>query len=74
MIEISLLSGLGLNVDIDVELKKFVFRVLEGRNLSASQSVHPSAIFSLEFDTLKQLSYVESELDYQNYAIVARRG
>ena len=72
--EISLLSGFGWNLDIDTELEKFVFKVLEGRNLSANQSILPPAIFSPEFNTLGQLSYVESELNYRNYAIVAGQG
>lgn len=74
MAEISMLSGLGWNVDIDYETRKFAFKVLEGRNLSANQSILPPAIFSPEFNTLGQMSYVESELDYQNYAIVAGQG
>lgn len=71
---IGLQSGLGWNIELDYETKQFVFKVLEGRNLSASQSVLPPAIFSPEFNTLGQLSYVESELDYKNYAIVAGQG
>lgn len=72
--EISLLSGLGWNIDIDIENKQFVFKVLEGRNLSVNQSTLPPAIFSPEFGTLKELSYVESDLNYMNYAIVAGQG
>lgn len=71
---ISLQSGLGWNIELDYETKQFVFKVLEGRNLSANQSDLPPAIFSPEFNTLGQLSYVESELDYKNYAIVAGQG
>lgn len=72
--EISLLSGLGWNINIDIENKQFVFKVLEGRNLSVNQSTLPPAIFSPEFGTLKELSYVESDLNYMNYAIVAGQG
>lgn len=74
MIEIGLLSGLGWNIEIDFEAKKFVFVVLESRDLSVNQSDNPPAIFSPEFGTLKQLSYVESELDYKNFAVVAGQG
>lgn len=72
--EISLLSGLGWNVDIDTEQNKFMFRVLEGRDLTERQSLFPPAIFSPEFKTLGQLSYTESELGYRNNAIVAGQG
>lgn len=71
---IGLQSGLGWNVIPDTTLKKYVFEVLEGRDLTASQSDLPPAIFSPEFNTLGQLSYVESELDYKNYAVVAGQG
>lgn len=72
--EISLLCGLGWNVDIDKDQMKFVFKVLEGRDLTAGQSVLPPAIFSPEFNTLGQLSYTESELNFKNYAVVAGQG
>lgn len=72
--EISLISGLGWNIEIDKDNKRFVFKVLQGRDLTVNQSVLPPAIFSPEFNTLGQLSYVESELDYKNFAIVAGQG
>lgn len=72
--KIGLQSGLGWNIDIDYENKQFVFKVLEGNNLTAGQSELPPAIFSPEFDTLGQLTYTESELDYKNYAVVAGQG
>lgn len=72
--EISQLSGLGWNVEIDAVNKQYVFRVLEGLNRTAGQSLVPPAIFSPEFGTLQQLSYTESDLNYQNTAIVAGQG
>src|SRR5699024_323054 len=72
--KISIQTGLGWNIEIDIENKQFVFKVLEGRNLSAYQSDNPPAIFSPEFNTLGQLSYTESELDYKNHAVVAGQG
>lgn len=72
--KIGLQSGLGWNIELDYQTKQFVFKVLEGRNLSANQSDLPPAIFSPEFGTLGELSYVESELDYKNFAIVAGQG
>lgn len=68
--QISLQSGLGWNVVIDVENKRFVLNVLEGRDLTANQSDLPPAIFSTEFGTLGQMSYMESDLDYKSVAIV----
>src|SRR5699024_6546201 len=72
--KIGLQTGLGWNIEVDYDNKRFIFKVLEGRNLSANQSILPPAIFSPEFGTLKELSYVESELDYKNFAVVAGQG
>ena len=72
--EISIIGGLGWNIDIDTVSEQFVFKVLEGRDLTVNQSILPPAIFSPEFNTLGQLSYSESELNFKNYAIVAGQG
>lgn len=72
--EISLISGLGWNVDINTMTKRFVFKVLEGKNLTVNQSILPPVIFSPDFNTLAQLSYTESDLNYRNVAIVAGQG
>lgn len=72
--EISMFSGLGWNIDVDASDKQFVFKALEGRNLTVNQNTLPPAIFSPEFNTLGQLSYTESYLNYRNYAIVAGQG
>jgi len=72
--EISMISGLGWNVDIDTTNQQFVFKVLEGRDLTVNQYILPPAIFSPEFNTIGQLSYTESDLNYRNTAIVAGQG
>lgn len=74
MTKISELSGLGWNIGVDYEAKGFVFNVTQGRDLTAGQSLLPPAIFSPEFGTLKQMSYVESDLDFKNVAVVAGQG
>lgn len=72
--KISIQSGLGWNIDIDYVAEKYVFKVLEGRDLTTGQSNLPPVIFSPEFDSLGQLTYVESQLDYKNYAVVGGQG
>lgn len=72
--EISLFSGIGWNIEIDNENKNFNLKIIEGRDLTVNQSVLPPAIFSPEYNTLSQLSYTESELNYKNYAYVAGQG
>ncbi|MFF5993720.1 siphovirus ReqiPepy6 Gp37-like family protein [Lysinibacillus sp. KU-BSD001] len=70
----SLASGLGWDVTLDIENKKWVFDVMEGRHLVAGQSVNPPVIFSPQFESLKSLQYVQSDLNYKNVAIVAGQG
>lgn len=72
--KIGLYSGLGWNVEIDTANQQYVFKVLEGRDLTVNQSDLPPAIFSPEFNTLGQLSYTESDLNYRNFAIVGGQG
>lgn len=72
--EISTISGLGWNVDIDTFSEQFVLKVSEGRNLTADQSILPPAIFSPEFNTLGKMTFTESELNYRNAAIVGGQG
>ncbi|OMC83616.1 hypothetical protein BK128_18070 [Viridibacillus sp. FSL H7-0596] len=74
MANISLASGLGWDVTLDIHNKKFVFDVVEGRNLTSGQSILPPVIFSPQFESLKSLHYTESELNYKNVAYVAGQG
>ncbi|GKV69863.1 hypothetical protein NCCP2716_23610 [Sporosarcina sp. NCCP-2716] len=74
MAAIGQLSGLGWNIGIDYDAQAFRFDVLLGRDLTAGQSVNPPAIFSTEFGTLQSLSYMESDLDFKNVAVVAGQG
>ncbi|MCM3316192.1 siphovirus ReqiPepy6 Gp37-like family protein [Rummeliibacillus stabekisii] len=74
MTTISQLSGLGWNVVVDIKNKQFVFEVAEGVNRVASQRVNPPVIFSPEYNSLKNMEYTESYLDYKNMAYVAGQG
>lgn len=71
---ISLNSGLGWELRLDVQQRKWVFDVVEGRDLTTSQSNLPPVIFSPQFDSLLSLNYSESELNYKNTAYVAGQG
>jgi Siphovirus ReqiPepy6 Gp37-like protein len=71
---ISLFSGIGWNVSLDIQQLKWVFDVSEGRELTVNQSTLPPVIFSPQFDSLRSLHYTESELNYKNIAYVAGQG
>lgn len=71
---ISLNSGLGWNVHLDIQQKKWVFDVVEGRDLTAGQTILPPVIFSPAFDNIQSISFVDSDLNYKNTAYVAGQG
>ncbi|NYV66188.1 siphovirus ReqiPepy6 Gp37-like family protein [Bacillus sp. Gen3] len=74
MTEISLATGLGWDVTLDLKNKQWVFDVVEGKDVSVNQSIHPPVIFSPQFESLQSLHYTESELNYKNSAYVAGQG
>lgn len=74
MSTLSLTSGLGWDVTLDITNKQWVFDIMEGRNLVSGQSINPPVIFSPQFESLKSLHYTQSDLNYKNVAIVAGQG
>lgn len=72
--DISLLSGLGWDVYVDTKTRKWVFEVYEGRNISVNQDVHDPVVFSPQFGNIKDMQFVDSDLNYRNVAIVAGQG
>jgi Siphovirus ReqiPepy6 Gp37-like protein len=74
LIEISKASGLGWDVILDFQQKKWIFDVFEGRNLTVNQTENPPVIFSPQFESLKQLSFVESDYNYRNFGYIAGQG
>lgn len=74
MSTLSLDSGLGWTIYLDLTNKKWVFDVQEGVNRTRGQNVNSPVIFSPEFNSLKSLSYTQSDLNYKNIAVVAGQG
>lgn len=74
MAELSLVSNLGWNVRVDYDLQKWVFDVSESRNLSVNQTRLSPVIFSPQFDNIKNMHYVDSDLNYRNTAYIAGQG
>lgn len=74
MEKISLLSGIGWNIEIDHKNEQYVFKTYEGRDLTEKNGVYPDAVFSPTLRSIKNLAFTESQLDYKNYAIVAGQG
>lgn len=72
--KLSLISGLGWDVALDWQNKKWVFDVLEGRNLTAGQTVNPPVIFSADFDAVQAQTFIESDIGHKNTAYVGGQG
>ncbi|HZJ98484.1 MAG TPA: siphovirus ReqiPepy6 Gp37-like family protein [Tissierellaceae bacterium] len=72
--KISRLTDIDFTIYPDFESKTYVFDVYDGRNFSANQDINPPVIFSSKFDNVKSQEYVDSLIDYGNYAIVAGPG
>lgn len=71
---LSIYSGLGWLIYLDLDNKQWVFDVNQGHDLTVNQSVLPPVIFSPEFDSLKSLQYIQSELNYKNIAYIGGQG
>ncbi|MBO8164709.1 MAG: siphovirus ReqiPepy6 Gp37-like family protein [Brevibacillus sp.] len=72
--KLSLSSGLGWHITLDVANAQFVFDVLAGRDLTAGQDTLPPAIFSTDYDNIKSQAYVNSAVGYKNMAVVGGQG
>lgn len=72
--KISRITDIAFKIYPDFESKSYIFDVYNGRNFSASQNINPPVIFSSKFDNLESQEFVDSLLDFGNYAIVAGQG
>lgn len=72
--KLSLASGIGWEIALDLENKKFVFDIYEGKDRTINQSILPPAIFSIEYDNIAEQKLIDSKLNYANTAIVAGQG
>lgn len=72
--EISLATGLGWDVILDTENKKFVFEVFEGKNRSVNQRENSPVFFSPEFGNVKAQSFLDSDLEVRNVGYVGGQG
>ncbi len=71
---LSRLTDLGWHIYLDLDLRKWIFDIYNGRDFSVSQSINPPVIFSPQFENVKSQEYTESLIGYGNYAIVAGQG
>lgn len=70
----SLATGMGFYIYLDLVNKKIKFATAAGVNRASTQSVNPRAIFSSDYDTLKNASLKDTDENYRNVATVAGQG
>jgi len=65
---------IGWHIRLDVHTKKWVFDVIEGRNLTTSQQTLPPVIFSHEYDNILSQQYIDSYYPYKNVGYAGGKG
>jgi len=72
--EISLASGLGWEVILDPDNKRFIFRIIEGLDRSFGNGVNSPVTFSPEYGNVRFIRYTDSNINSKNVATVAGQG
>lgn len=72
--DISEFCDMGWDITLDIPNFLMVFEVLEGRELTAGQSLLPPVIFSTDFENVKSQHYVNSALNYKNVGYAGGQG
>ncbi|MEC0242761.1 siphovirus ReqiPepy6 Gp37-like family protein [Paenibacillus dokdonensis] len=65
---------IGWLVKCDINLKKWVFDVLIGRDLTVDQHILPPVIFSHEYDNIQSQQFVDSDLQFKNVGYAGGKG
>ncbi|CAG7841148.1 hypothetical protein CLOHAE12215_02572 [Clostridium haemolyticum] len=72
--EIAEYSKLGWDITLDTSNNKFVFDVIQGRNLISEQEENPPVIFSVDFDNIKNKHFIKSLLNFKNVGYAGGKG
>lgn len=71
---IATFCDIGWLARLDIQQKKVVFDVYEGRDLTNKQNQYPPVIFSTEFNNVNALNFVDSDEQYKNVGYAAGKG
>lgn len=72
--KLSLDSGLGWDITLDMDNERFLFDCFVGVDRTASQDVNTNAIFSLDYDNISEQKLIDSKLGFANTALVGGQG
>lgn len=71
---LSLMSYLGFGIELNTISKQLVFKVYQGKDLTALQTTNPPKIFSKEYDNVFDFEFTYSTENSKNTAIIAGQG
>ena len=71
---ISTTNELGYRIDLDLHNKQYIFEVCKGLDRTVNQSINSKAIFSTEFENIRNQKYIDSDNNYRNMVLVAGAG
>jgi hypothetical protein len=74
LFNLSLASGAGWGVSLDIATKQLQFNVLIGRNLAYNTTGAPYVVFSPEFKNVSDQTYSKVTSNYKNVAYAAGQG
>lgn len=72
--EIGEYSDLGWDITLDYNNQKFVFDVLQGKDLTVDQDILPPVIFSIDFNNINNRHFIDSILNHKNVAYAGGHG
>jgi hypothetical protein len=72
--DISLATGLGWEITLDIPNQQFIFDVVEGSDRTMGQTILPPVRFEPQLKTIATMSYLESNFNYKNVAYVGGPG
>lgn len=72
--QIAEFTKLGWDITLDLQNNKWLFDIVEGRNLTSDQDILPPVIFSLDFDNIKTKHLMKSFMDYKNVGYCGGKG
>lgn len=71
--EIGEYSKLGWNIILDHKQRKFIFDVLQGKDLTVNQDSNPPVIFRNDFSNIKTRHYTESIINSRNSIYIGNK-
>lgn len=67
-------TGLGYEIYLDIDNKKFIFDVIEGIDRTVEQDINSRVIFSYEFNNIRNSTHTNNSQSYRTMGYIAGQG